>query len=164
MYVASSLRYPFWRWCFYCKSIGLYSFTAVFYTHHNFFYTADGFKEDYGGHDEIFESNVVIVRAYDAQVWRSSCQWWVALPLAVLLRTFSELCKQQQQLHSRPFEPPDEQHLRRPGRSPPLGSVTYSRSVVTPSSPSAFLRAVGCRLGPGYASQRGRRLVQRARQ
>ena len=41
--------------------------SSDFYTHHNFFYTADGFKEDYGGHDAIFHSNVVIPRAYDAQ-------------------------------------------------------------------------------------------------
>jgi hypothetical protein len=38
-----------------------------FHTHHNFFYTSDGFKGDYGPHDSIFESNVIVVRAYDGQ-------------------------------------------------------------------------------------------------
>ena len=77
------------------------------YSHHNFFYQADGFKmvrgarptaaaarralaarlapfcaltrlrarapsQDYGGHDSIFESNVVIVRPYDGQNCQNS--------------------------------------------------------------------------------------------
>ena len=37
------------------------------HTHHNFFYQSDGHKMDYGGHNSIFESNVVIVRPYDGQ-------------------------------------------------------------------------------------------------
>ena len=37
------------------------------WSHDNFFYQADGFKMDYGGHDSIFESNVIVVRPYDGQ-------------------------------------------------------------------------------------------------
>ena len=33
----------------------------------NVFYLADGFKMDYGGHDSVFEANLVIVRDYDGQ-------------------------------------------------------------------------------------------------
>ena len=46
-------------------------------THDNFFYQADGFKMDFGGHDSIFSSNVVIVRPYDGQ----NCQnMWSFVP------------------------------------------------------------------------------------
>lgn len=37
------------------------------HTRRNFFYLSDGFKMDFGGHDSIFESNIVIVRPYDGQ-------------------------------------------------------------------------------------------------
>ena len=36
-------------------------------TYSNFFYQSDGHKMDYGGHDSLFHSNVVIVRPYDGQ-------------------------------------------------------------------------------------------------
>jgi hypothetical protein len=41
--------------------------SAFFYTHDNAFFLSDGFKQDYGGHDNIFVSNVVAVRHYDGQ-------------------------------------------------------------------------------------------------
>jgi hypothetical protein len=37
------------------------------HTHDNFFYQSDGHKMDYGGHDSIFHSNLVVVRPYDGQ-------------------------------------------------------------------------------------------------
>lgn len=33
----------------------------------NFWYSSDGVKMDYGGHDSNFERNLVVVNAYDGQ-------------------------------------------------------------------------------------------------
>jgi hypothetical protein len=34
--------------------------SSWFHIHHNVFYDADGFKMDYGGHDSVFEDNLVV--------------------------------------------------------------------------------------------------------
>lgn len=38
--------------------------SSWFHIHNNFFYQADGFKMDYGGHDSVFEDNLVIAFPY----------------------------------------------------------------------------------------------------
>jgi len=38
--------------------------SSWFHIHHNVFYSADGFKMDYGGHDSLFEDNLVIRYPY----------------------------------------------------------------------------------------------------
>jgi hypothetical protein len=41
--------------------------SSFYYTHDNVFYSADGFKMDYGGHDSRFYRNVIITLPYDSQ-------------------------------------------------------------------------------------------------
>merc|ERR1711879_807794 len=41
--------------------------SSRFRIHNNLFYSADGFKMDYGGHDSKFYNNLVIVAPYDGQ-------------------------------------------------------------------------------------------------
>lgn len=41
--------------------------SSFYDTHDNFFYAADGFKMDYGGHDSKFHHNVIVTLRYDGQ-------------------------------------------------------------------------------------------------
>ena len=41
--------------------------SSWYHTHDNVFYSADGFKMDYGGHDSNFSSNLVVTLPYDGQ-------------------------------------------------------------------------------------------------
>jgi hypothetical protein len=39
--------------------------SSWYHIHHNVFYSAEGFKMDYGGHDSVFEDNLVMSYPYD---------------------------------------------------------------------------------------------------
>ena len=41
--------------------------SSYYESHHNFFYSSDGVKMDYKGHDSEFHHNLVVVNAYDGQ-------------------------------------------------------------------------------------------------
>ena len=41
--------------------------SSYYNTHHNFWYSSDGVKMDYSGHDSEFHDNLVVVNCYDGQ-------------------------------------------------------------------------------------------------
>ena len=41
--------------------------SSWFHINENLFYSADGFKMDYGGHDSLFEDNLIMTYPYDGQ-------------------------------------------------------------------------------------------------
>ena len=41
--------------------------SSYYHTFENFWFSSDGVKMDYSGHDSAFERNLVVVNAYDGQ-------------------------------------------------------------------------------------------------
>ena len=100
--------------------------SAFYHTHHNVFWDSDGFKTDYGGHDSIVESNLVVVRTYDGQACINSGDFVPGHET----RIYNQTCVLPL-TGSSPREPPDVVIHVYVHRAPPRANARAKRTANT---------------------------------